>query len=71
MVKDARLPEAGDSIGGLVALLVSCIAEEERLLDALCLAADNHDGEAVLSLAKQLSRLRATINGSKLSVGSP
>jgi len=71
MVKDAHLPVAGDSIDGLAALLVSCIAEEERLLDVICQAADNQDGKAVLSLAKQLSRLRGTINGSKLSVGSP
>jgi hypothetical protein len=70
MAEVARLPEAGESIGGLASLLVSCIAEEERLLDSICHAADDGDGEAVLSLARQLSSLRTTTTGPKLSEGS-
>ena len=70
MVKLIRLPEAGESIGGLASLLVSSIAEEEQLLDSICQAADNGDDEAVISLARQLSSLRATVTDPKLSAGS-
>lgn len=70
MVESTRTPKPGESIGGLASLLVSCVTEEEQLLDSMCQAADNGDDKAVLSLARQLSSLRATVTGSKLSVGS-
>jgi len=66
MVESTRTSTPGESIGGLASLLVSCVTEEERLLDSICQAVSAGDDEAVLSLARQLSSLRTTGAGSKL-----
>ena len=70
MANFTGLPEAGEPIVGLASLLMCSISEEERLLDSICHAADKGDADGVLSLARQLSSLRSTVTGSKLSAGS-
>jgi hypothetical protein len=69
MISPSSPPETGESVGSLAALLVSCIEEEERLLDSICQASDKGNDGAVLSLAKQLSNLRATTTDPKLCGG--
>jgi hypothetical protein len=68
MVNLTGLPQAGDSIVGLASLLVSCVAEEEQLLDSICQASDKNDTNEVILLVRQLSNLRINTTDSKLSV---
>ena len=70
MDNPTQLPDFRENVGGLASLLISCIEEEERLLDSICLAVENGSNDAVLSLARQLSDLRTASINPQLSEGS-